>query len=172
MPAKLDDFVIANAGSLIRRAQQISTSLFLEECSEYNVTELQYAILLRAANRDGMDQTAMSETVGFDRTTTARVVRTLDDRGLLRRTTDPRNRKRKTLHITPAGRRLLSSIEAAVQRARDRIIAPLSPDEQEVFLRLLAKLVEGNNAFSRAPVKAERLMQDAQTVERDRAAVT
>ena len=47
---------------------------------------------------------------------------------------------------------LLAAREPGAQRLRDRMLAPLSAREQDVFMHLLAKLVDGNNEQSRAPL--------------------
>jgi hypothetical protein len=39
-----------------------------------------------------------------------------------------------------------------VQRLRERLLAPLAPDEQRLFMELLAKLASENNGQSRAPL--------------------
>jgi len=46
---------------------------------------------------------------------------------------------------------LLEEVEPGGLRAQQRILAPLEAGERQDFLRLLMKLVQGNNGFSRAP---------------------
>jgi DNA-binding MarR family transcriptional regulator len=70
----------------------------------------------------------------------------------LERKVIPHNRRQRALTITPAGTRLLAALEPGAQRLRDRLLAPLSTREQGVFMDLLAKLVNGNNDQSRAPL--------------------
>jgi hypothetical protein len=42
-----------------------------------------------------------------------------------------------------------------VERAQARILEPLSPKDQEVFLELIERLVNINNKLSRAPATAQ-----------------
>lgn len=147
----LDDRAMDNPGSLIRRAHQIATSIFFEECAQYETTPLQHAVLWRVAHHAGLDQTTLARSIALDRTTTAKVVFALEKRGLVLRRTDERDRRTKRLFATQAGRDLAISMNRAVERARARIVAPLAASERKVFLALLRKVVERNNEFSRVP---------------------
>jgi DNA-binding MarR family transcriptional regulator len=64
----------------------------------------------------------------------------------------PHNRRQRALTITAAGRQLLDSLVPGAQRLRQRLLAPLSGEEQAMFMGLLAKLVQENNEQSRAPL--------------------
>jgi hypothetical protein len=51
---------------------------------------------------------------------------------------------------------LLERLLPAVQRLRERVLAPLAPAEQQEFMRLLNKLVMANNGQSRAPMASRQ----------------
>ena len=138
-------------GHLLRRAQQISVSLFHDEMGG-ELTPVQYAILSRLADHPGIDQVSLAGLAAIDTSTGAAVCARLEEKGLLERKVIPHNRRQRALTITAAGARLLAALEPGAQRLRDRMLAPLSAREQDVFMHLLAKLVNGNNEQSRAPL--------------------
>jgi DNA-binding MarR family transcriptional regulator len=138
-------------GHLLRRAQQISVSLFQDEMGG-DLTPVQYAILSRLAEHPGIDQVSLAGLAAIDTSTGATVCARLEEKGLLERKVIPHNRRQRALTITPAGARLLAALEPGAHRLRDRLLAPLSAREQDVFMHLLAKLVNGNNEQSRAPL--------------------
>ncbi|SDD77721.1 transcriptional regulator, MarR family [Massilia sp. PDC64] len=138
-------------GHLLRRAQQISVSLFHDEMGG-ELTPVQYAILSRLAEHPGIDQVSLAGLAAIDTSTGATVCARLEEKGLLERKVIPHNRRQRALTITPAGTRLLAALEPGAQRLRDRLLAPLSAREQDQFMDLLAKLVNGNNEQSRAPL--------------------
>lgn len=142
---RLED-LYAKPGHLIRRSQQIAVAIFMEECADRDITPIQYAVLSVLAARPGIDQSTLAGLAALDRSTLGDVVARLARRGLLRRTPDPQDRRSRVLTLTPAGRRLLPEIEAAVRRAQRRMLAPLSADERKLFMALLAKLVDVNGA--------------------------
>lgn len=150
-PASLDD-VYASPGHLIRRSHQISASLFSEELDGLGITAVQYAALTAIREHPGVDQRALGRLVAIDRSTIGTVLKGLDSRALITRTTPETNLRIKVMHLTEFGESLLAQSTAAVAAVQRRLLAPLSPDEQASFLHLISKLVEVNNRHSRAPL--------------------
>ena len=138
-------------GHLLRRAQQISVSLFYDEMGS-ELTPVQYAMLSRLAEHPGIDQVSLAGLAAIDTSTGATVCARLEEKGLLERKVIPHNRRQRALTITAAGRQLLDGLVPGAQRLRQRLLAPLSGEEQAQFMGLLAKLVEENNEQSRAPL--------------------
>jgi DNA-binding MarR family transcriptional regulator len=138
-------------GHLLRRAQQISVSIFYDEMGS-ELTPVQYAILSQLAEHPGIDQVSLAGLAAIDTSTGATVCARLEEKGLLERRVSPHNRRQRALTITPAGRALLDGLVPGAQRLRQRLLEPLSAQEQGVFMALLAKLVHENNEQSRAPL--------------------
>ena len=146
-PAK--ELLWARPGFLVRRLHQIHVAMFFEECRAPNMTPVQYAILTVLAVRPGLDQTALGQEVGLDRTTTADVVRRLEERGLLERRDNPDDRRTRLVFLTKPGKSVVVSLRADMARAQERMLAPLKPAQRETFMTLLSTLVEANNQYSR-----------------------
>jgi DNA-binding MarR family transcriptional regulator len=138
-------------GHLLRRAQQISVSIFYDEMGD-ELTPVQYAILSALATHSGIDQVSLAGLAAIDTSTGATVCARLEEKGLLERRVIPHNRRQRALTITAKGTHLLDALEPSARRLRDRLLAPLSTREQDQFMRLLAKLVNENNEHSRAPL--------------------
>ncbi|MCC7216099.1 MAG: MarR family transcriptional regulator, partial [Burkholderiales bacterium] len=132
-------------------AQQIAVAVFMDECGRFDVTPVQYAALTAIGVQPDIDATRLSQLIALDRSTTGSVLERLEAKALVQRNSSPEDRRIKLLRLSDSGRALLREVEAAVERAQQRIVAPLQPDERKTFLRLLARLVESNNALSRAP---------------------
>ena len=96
-------------GFLIRRAQQIAVSLFLEETGALGITNTQYGILLVLKHRPGIDQISVAKLLGLDRSTTGMVLGKLEKAGLIGRCVGEDRRKRN-LALTPAGERMLARL--------------------------------------------------------------
>ncbi|KQV82265.1 MarR family transcriptional regulator [Massilia sp. Root351] len=138
-------------GHLLRRAQQISVSIFYDEMGS-ELTPVQYAMLRNLERNPGIDQVTLSAASGIDTSTGATVCARLAEKGLLTRTVIPTNRRQRALAITPAGEQLLADLIPGSQRLRRRLLAPLTGPEQLQFMELLTKLVQENNDQSRAPL--------------------
>lgn len=128
-------------GHLIRRAHQRSVALFMEELAAHDVTPVQFAILNALIDAPGTDQVTLAAQVAFDAATSGSVIGRLEAKGWVRREADASDRRRKLLWVTPEGARMAGQMRRAVARTQDRILAPLSPDEREQFVALLARLV-------------------------------
>jgi DNA-binding MarR family transcriptional regulator len=140
-------------GHLLRRAQQISVSIFYDELGN-ELTPIQYAVLRNLAGHPGTDQVSLAALTGIDTSTGATVCARLEEKGLLERKVIPTNRRQRALTITKAGERQLTDMIPGAQRLRRRLLAPLTGPEQLQFMELLTKLVQENNEQSRAPLTA------------------
>jgi len=151
-PPSIKDIYMA-PGHLIRRSQQISVAIFMEELGEHNLTPVQYASLLAINDHPGTDQRGLGKIIAIDRTTIATVLKGLESRGLVSRIIPPENLRVKQIYITESGQGLLQNTVKEISRVQERILAPLSPVEQETLMSLLSRLVQLNNELSRVPLK-------------------
>jgi len=138
-------------GHLIRRAQQIAVALFMEECADYDLTPVQYAALVAIRENPGTDATRLSALIAFDRSTLGNVLERLEARKLLVRYPSPDDKRIKLLKLNAAGQALIARVQGAVNRAQERILAPLKPADRKRLMHLLGQLVELNNDASRVP---------------------
>jgi DNA-binding MarR family transcriptional regulator len=146
------DELYAEPGHLIRRAQQIAVSIFMEECGASGITPVQYAALVAIGEKPGIDATRLSLLVAFDRSTLGNVLTRLEAKKLVRRTGKADDKRVKVLRLTREGEKLLKDVETSVATVHTRILAPLAPDDRERLMALLTQLVELNNEVSRAPL--------------------
>ena len=140
-------------GFLIRRAHQISQSVFIEECSGLDITSTQFGVLWILGRAGQLDQIGIARLLGFDRSTTALVVKLLERRGLIVRSPDGEDRRRHVLRLTDAGRSLQKRAEPLVNRVRERLESPFSADEAKTFSKLLQKFTLALDETARAPLQ-------------------
>ncbi len=131
-------------GHLIRRAQQIAVAEFAREAVAHDVTPVQFAFMNAMMDTPGVDQITLANRVAFDAATSGSVIGRLEAKGWVRREADAQDRRRKRLFVTPEGASALRRMNAAVERAQQKILAPLAAKDQETFMRLLAQLVAGH----------------------------
>lgn len=140
-------------GHLIRCARQITSAIFIEEMSEFQVTSVQFALLTGIRNNAGVDQRTLVDTVAIDRSTIGTTLVRLEKAGLVFRASPKHNKRIKQVFLTSRGEELIERSSEAIARVQQRIMEPLEPEEQAQFMRLIAKLVDGNNELSRVPVR-------------------
>jgi len=144
------DKLYRRPGFMIRRAHQISVSLFLEETGALGITNRQYGIMLVLKAEPGIDQITVAKLLGLDRSTTGMVLTKLEDAGLVGRVVGDDRRKR-SLKLTPAGERMLKQLAEPARRAQERVLSAFSPRERETFLDLLDKFARAFNDTTRVP---------------------
>jgi MarR family transcriptional regulator, lower aerobic nicotinate degradation pathway regulator len=147
-------------GHLIRRAQQISSALFAEECGEFDLTSVQYAALVAIKENPDVDATRLSTLIAFDRSTIGDVLTRLEAKGWAVRHHSGSDKRVKLLRLSPEGAKVLRRVEPAVRRVQKRLLAPLAPDDRLTLVRLLARLTDAYNdilpvPLSSRPAKAE-----------------
>jgi DNA-binding MarR family transcriptional regulator len=140
-------------GYLVRRLNQIHQSLFFECCKDFTITPVQYGLLTTLSEQPGLDQTSLCAQIGVDRTTTADVLRRLEQRSLVKRVPSPLDGRQKLAHITAQGTRLMHQMYEKMREAQVRFLEPLSPEDRIRFVEMMMQLVEGNNQYGRTSVK-------------------
>ena len=66
---------------------------------------------------------------------------------------NPADRRTRHVHLTKEGQTVVASLRADMERAQERMLAPLRPAQRKVFMELLSTLVEANNDYSRTVLR-------------------
>jgi DNA-binding MarR family transcriptional regulator len=153
------DAVYTAPGYLFRRMQQIAVALFVEECSAFDLTPVQYAALVAIHTHPGIDATRLSAVIAFDRSTLGSVIERLQAKKLIDRKPSGGDKRVKLLYLTRAGAAVLRDIMPSVERAQARMLQPLKAADRKALLVLLTQLVDLNNESSRVPLRAEDALE-------------
>jgi DNA-binding MarR family transcriptional regulator len=138
---EIDSYVLeAQVGHLLRKAHQRATSIFLETIGDPSITPTQFAALVRLYQHGEQPQTRLGRLTAMDPATILGVIRRLTERSLTRTRSDPRDRRRTLVGLTPAGRELARYLILNGPKVSAVTLEPLAPAEREEFLRLLARL--------------------------------
>lgn len=135
-------------GFLLRRMYQIAAAVFENACGDLGLTTAQYGVLIIVHSEPGIDQTRLARALAFDKVTVMRVLRGLEERGLVQRVASGRQ---KTLALTDAGQALLTQARERAEAASRRLMSPLDSADQAQLVRLLQTLVNGLAHEARAP---------------------
>lgn len=138
-------------GYMIRRLHQITVGLFTQEIGDLAITQVQFGALQTLRNQPGVDQRTLAGLIALDASTTGGVIDRLESRELVERRQASHDRRVKLLYLTPAGDALLDQVVPLMQAVQARILEPLNPEQQVLFMEMLNTLVTVNNEFSRAP---------------------
>jgi MarR family transcriptional regulator, lower aerobic nicotinate degradation pathway regulator len=140
----------ARPGFLLRRAHQISSAVFEDECKVVALTPAQFGVLCVLHASPGLDQSTLGRALGFDKVTVMRVMRGLEARGLIRRVYAPDNRRNLSISLSESGLDLLLKTQVPAEHAYNRLMAPLDQEQRQQLVSLLQLLTKGLEADARA----------------------
>lgn len=127
-------------GHLLRKAHQRATSIFQSTIGDPSITPTQYAALVRLYQFGEQPQTQLGRVTAMDPATILGVIRRLNERDLTTTRPDPNDRRRTLVGLTPAGRELVANLIENGPVVSAETLKPLTPEEQALFLRFLARL--------------------------------
>ena len=131
--------VSSQVGFLLRKAQQRHLSIFTAHLHE-DLTPMQFAVLAKLRETGPCSQNSLGRRTAMDAATIKGVVARLDERGLVGKLPSSEDRRKLLIDLTPEGRRTL---DRAIPRAIEistMTLAPLTREEQAIFMPLLRKL--------------------------------
>ena len=147
------DLLRQRPGFLIRRLHQIHLALFAEECEPFGVSPVQFSILTVLAEQPDLQQVALAQEIGVDRTTLTNVLRRLERRGMLTRCVAARRSAGEAGDVD-RGRPRDAGADAGRRRAGACAHGRgVPPAQRAMFLHALAQLVAVGNAYGRAPMR-------------------
>jgi DNA-binding MarR family transcriptional regulator len=129
-------------GHWIRRAHQRAVAAFTMGTAGTDITPIQFAILTTLLKTQGVDQATLAAQLALDAATSGSVIGRLERKGLLRRTQDAQDKRRRLLWLTPAGEQVGLAMAEPVGKLEAGILDVLQPAERQEFMRLLTKLVQ------------------------------
>lgn len=139
----VDDYDLTSApGHLLRRWQQHALEMYQQEVGEDGPTPRQFAAMVAIHQNPGLSQVALVDRTGIDRSTIAEMIERLDRRGMVRRERCKEDHRTNALFLTDEGRACISLAAAGVDRAQERILAPIPTKDRAGFMACLARIME------------------------------
>ena len=115
----------------------------LQNLFEVNLT-VSDNIILRQLRRRSMTITEVATELSLTHSAASRTVDRLVCDGWVRRVENPADRRQKVLTLTAEGVALIQDIEGKLTAGIEFLAARLSPEDQELFRRLIARMVAAN----------------------------
>ena len=146
--------ILRQIGSISRALDSIANIEF----KDLRLNRGQYLYLVRIFEHPGIISDRLAALLNVDRTTTARVVRKLEQAGFVLKKDDEVNKKIKHLFVTESGEELAKEIEKENIYSNELMIKGLSNTEQtelRKYLRIIEKNANENWSFVKNGGKRE-----------------
>ena len=112
----------------------------------YNITVNEFRLLMMIGRLGTSASHELSELTGVNTMSVSRAVSALQRHGRIEVTTDPGNRRRKTLTLTPEGQRLYETMLPTTDKVAQYLFEALRPDEIMAFDRYVTTLTDALEA--------------------------
>lgn len=138
---------------LLSRAHRTTTRYFQDRAAEQDLSIVQAQALMVIDVKPGINVGALAATLSKDQASTSIVVDKLMGLGLLTRETDPEDRRRARLFLTPQAQPIVQHIEGARDDINRLVFDAVGSERAlvlEALLQDLLEAIEGNE--SKGPV--------------------
>lgn len=127
-------------GFLMRRAQQRHIAIFQRIMGDDGPTPTQFAAMTKLSGGEEISQNLLGRMTAMDPATIKGVIARLEERGLAERLPDPDDHRRVRVRLSPRGREAMPGLIEKARAITAATLAPLSREEAERLLALLARL--------------------------------
>jgi DNA-binding MarR family transcriptional regulator len=131
--------LLAAPGYLARRLYQAYVAIWARQV-DATLTGPQFAVLVAVREYPGADQGSLASAVALDRSTMADIARRLEEKGLITRTPDPSDGRRRLLHLTSPGQDVLLACDRRARQLDEQLLAGLDEEERALVMRMLEEL--------------------------------
>ena len=128
-------------GDLVMALARRVRRAHLDALADWQVTPSQSRALKVLARADGLRPSVLAEELRIAPRSATEVADALEERGWVRRSPDPTDRRATTLTLTDAGRDLLARVDDVRRAASERTLDVLTPAQRRTLHEILTVVV-------------------------------
>jgi len=128
---------------LLTKAQHNVFQCLKSSLSKFDVTPVQYGILKCLWDEDGRTPKQIADILGLDGSTITGILDRMENKGFVKRTENPEDRRTLKLVITEKGLNLQKPVENVVDEVNHDILKIFTEDEQNQFKDFLRGVIKG-----------------------------
>jgi DNA-binding MarR family transcriptional regulator len=140
---------IAFCGLLFARLARVSQRQLADALGPLHLRPHEFAVLRHLAQSEGLSQQELGWVLRIDPSNLVGLLDGLEAEGLLRRGSDPADRRRHVIALTPGGRQRLEQAINVVTKVEHELLAPLGAAERRQLETLLERVA--THACTRRP---------------------
>jgi len=108
----------------------------------FGISPQQYQLIMAVAEADDRCHGDLAKSTWMDKPTASRVLRTLQDRGLISAEADPAHRRRVLYRLEPEGRALVQALMGFRQYMREGMELGFEPEQRTQLRTLLGSVMD------------------------------
>lgn len=129
-------------GPLLGHSAHLAKEQMRARMSRYDMTPTQTHVLLYLAEHGPSAQTELAEGMRVKAPTANGVLERMEEKGLLVRTVDERDARRRRVRLTEKGEGMVADLKQQFHKAEQNIVRGFSEGEQEVLRDLLRRVIK------------------------------
>lgn len=138
---------IPDLGVLVKQTDIALARQMNQFASQYDLTGVQMSIIDFVGRRSNHQATQKSLENEFNikRSTTTIILQRMEKRGLVKRTTDPTDRRKRYVQLTSPAVKLFPTVRDYIARHQQRLVDRFTPDELKTVVKVLNEMRDGQN---------------------------
>jgi DNA-binding MarR family transcriptional regulator len=146
--------LVRNTGYLISRCGMYATRHFADRMESIGLTPRMWGALNVLDSEGAVSQQQLGAAIGMDPSSMVGTIDELESRGLVQRRPHPSDRRAHALHLTDAGRDILSRGRTVAHAAQEELLAPLDAEDRARLHELLLRIAEATHQPAGRPRSA------------------
>ena len=142
MRPRLPEELVASTTFLLKRLGFSAKEQAMKAYEQTGLHPYHHAILIVLAEGSRETQGAIADALGYDRGQLVGLLDELEERGLVERRRDPKDRRRHLVRLTGEGKKMLRRLRALSVEIEDDFLSPLSEKERASLHGHLLRLAE------------------------------
>ena len=127
---------------LINRVRVELIDALDRELSKFDITAAQLIVLASVANKEAGSASMLCKSISYDPGAMTRMIDRLEQKGLIRRTPNPEDRRATNLEMTTAGSALYPQLLAAKESIQAQFLRGFGRDEVRILEGMLNRMLE------------------------------
>jgi DNA-binding MarR family transcriptional regulator len=133
----------AYPGYLLARLGDASRRRFIRALQPEGLHPRHFGVMNMVSAQPGVSQQQLHEQTGIDPSSMVAVIDELERNGLAERRPHPDDRRARAIYLTATGEEKLKRVRTLAAKLQRELFAPLTSEERDEFISLLAKLAAG-----------------------------
>src|ERR687887_1522947 len=132
--------LVASTAFLLKRLGFRAKEQAMSAYEGTGLSPYHHAVLVALDEDAHETQGSIADALGYDRGQLVGLLDELEEKGLVERRRDPKDRRRHIVRLTPDGKRMLRRLRALARQIEDEFLAPLSDEQRADLHALLLRL--------------------------------
>jgi len=121
---------------LMRHAWHKLSRMYNQKAGEHGIT-MSIGFILMIVDRDGTPSTQLGPRMGMEPTSLSRTLKTMEDRGLIKRGDDGIDKRKVLIFLTDKGVELRRIVRGTIVEFNDKILQNISDEKLDIYQEVL-----------------------------------